>query len=138
MKKKLNCILLIDDNKPTNFLHELVIKNRACAEKVVSVESGQEALDFLTKKVDGSYEQPDLIFLDINMPGMNGWEFLEKYKQLNTNQQGKVIVVMLTTSINPDDMEKAKEIENISDFMRKPLTPELLESVLVEYFSDQL
>jgi len=136
MKQKLNCILLIDDDKPTNFINEVVIKQLDCAEKIVVVQNGSEALDYLKSKDDGEHPQPDLIFLDINMPAMNGWEFLEKYTELDKKQHGKVVVIMLTTSLNQDDEKKASGIPYINGFKSKPLTPEIMLEVLEEYFAD--
>ena len=138
MKQKLNCILLIDDDKPTNFINEVVIKQLDCAEKIVVVQNGSEALDYLKSKDDGEHPQPDLIFLDINMPAMNGWEFLEKYTELDKKQHGKVVVIMLTTSLNQDDEKKASVIPYINGFKSKPLTPEIMQEVLEEYFADWL
>lgn len=139
MKKKLNCILLIDDDEPTNFLNKLVIEEIGCAEQVQVVQSGQAALDYLTNSGSfdaggHTYPRPDLVFLDINMPAMDGWEFLDKYNRLSKAQKGKVIVVMLTTSFNPDDEMKAKSIDAISDFKSKPLTVEVLRAILGEHF----
>lgn len=136
MKRKLNCILLIDDNEADNFIHTLIIEEANCAEKVVSVQSGMEALDYLKSKKDGEYPHPDLIFLDINMPVMNGWEFLEEYEKLSKLQQGRVILMMLTTSLNPDDKEKARQKNIINGFKNKPLSIEMLEEVLTKYFAD--
>jgi CheY-like chemotaxis protein len=138
MKEKLNTILLIDDNQPTNFFHELVVKKADCAKECIAFQSGIEALEYLKTRVNGDYPQPDLIFLDINMPAMNGWEFLEEYNQLDKNQQGKVVVVMLTTSINPDDKEKASSIVEISGFMNKPLTVEMLNEEIKKHFPEKL
>ncbi|MDW3209783.1 MAG: response regulator [Reichenbachiella sp.] len=134
--KKLNCILLIDDDEPTNFLNEMIISQLNCTESIVAVQSGREALDYLGSQVDGQFPQPDLILLDINMPGMNGWEFLVKYKNLDESQKGKVIIMMLTTSLNPDDEAKAHGIKDIKSFMRKPLTKEAFIDVLDRYFLD--
>lgn len=134
--KKLNCVLLIDDDEPTNFLNEMIITQLDCAEEIVAVLSGQEALNFLSSEKNGQHPQPDLILLDINMPGMNGWEFLDKYDALERSQKGKVVIMMLTTSMNPDDEAKAHGISDITSFMKKPLTKEAFMDVVEEHFPD--
>lgn len=136
MKKKLNCILLVDDNDADNYYHEIVINDFGCAEEVVAVQSGKAALDYLKSIENGNHPQPDLIFLDINMPAMNGWEFLEEYKKLDVIQQGKIVVVMLTTSLNLDDEEKARGIEHIKNFKNKPLTEEMLHEIIEKHFPE--
>ncbi|WP_010232099.1 response regulator [Gillisia marina] len=130
MDNNLNCILLIDDDEAVNFIHNRVIQKSGCAKEVAISRNGQEAIDFLTTMVDGKYPQPDLIFLDINMPVMNGWEFLEEYTKLEKEQKGKEIIVMLTTSLNPDDKELARKAGNIDDFHSKPLSVEDLNKIL--------
>jgi CheY-like chemotaxis protein len=140
MKSKLNSVLLIDDDEPTNFYTQLIVEESGCTEHVKVAQGGQEALDYLTNTASqqvpkDAFPKPDLIFLDINMPAMDGWEFLENYRRLNKERQGKVIVVMLTTSLNPDDRQKAHEIPEISGFESKPLTEEKLDRILREHFS---
>jgi len=135
MKRKLKSILLIDDDEPTNFFSSLLIEDADCTENIQIAESGQRALRLLNSD---ALPTPDLIFLDINMPAMDGWEFLEKYKQLPKEQQSKIVIIMLTTSLNPDDREKASKIKEISGFETKPLTPELIDSVLLKYFPGQV
>lgn len=134
MERKLNCVLVIDDDEPTNFLNQMIVESSGCAEKVKAVQSGQEALDYLTAKEKDKFPRPELIFLDINMPAMNGWEFLEKYKKLDKEQQGKIMVVMLTTSLFPEDRVKANEMPEVSGFENKPLTEEKLDRILKKYF----
>ncbi|MXN92911.1 response regulator [Flavobacterium sp. Sd200] len=127
----INCIMLIDDNKIDNFFHERVIRKNNAAKIVIAKESGFEALEYLKR---GTAEvQPNVIFLDINMPGMNGWEFIEHYKQLEESLQNSMIVVMLSTSDNPDDKALAKTHNILSDFKTKPLTKEMLDEVLIKY-----
>ena len=79
MNKILKSVLLIDDNKADNFIHKAYIMKHGGVETIEMVTGGEEALKFLTSKASGEYPRPELIFLDINMPRMNGWEFLEEY-----------------------------------------------------------
>lgn len=134
MRNKLKCILLIDDNEADNFIHELIISEANCTEQIVSVQGGAEALEYLKNNSINSLPQPDLAFLDINMPGMNGWEFLEEYAKLNDTEKCKLVLVMLTTSLNPDDESRASKIESIKGYINKPLTRETLNEVLNIHF----
>ncbi|WP_339736288.1 response regulator [uncultured Sunxiuqinia sp.] len=138
MKMKLKSILLIDDNEADNFLHKLVIRDAACAEQVVAVNGGQEALEYLSETEEGLHPLSELIFLDINMPGMNGWEFLEEYKKMDISRTEQIVAVMLTTSPNPDDEEKARQIPEISKFVNKPLSKAILDEIITEYFGERL
>ncbi|WP_061249510.1 response regulator [Leptospira alstonii] len=134
--RKLKCILLIDDNRDDNFFHERVIHKGGYAETVIAKQSGREALDFLKNKSKNELPYPDLIFLDINMPGMNGWEFLDEYKNLDPEFQTSTIIVMLTTSDNPDDKNKFSQFGSTSDFKTKPLTNAMMDEILVRYFAE--
>ena len=141
MKKKLSCILLVDDDEPTIFLNRMTLEQAECTEHIRVLQSGQEALDFLAHK--GKYleapdcPRPDLIFLDVNMPAMDGWEFLERYQRLRPDQKVPVVMIMLTTSLNPDDEAKAKAIPEVSGFENKPLRIDRLRELLKNYFPDR-
>lgn len=134
--KKLHTILLIDDDFATNFLHKMVIEKENCTENIISMQNAEEALVYLKSKIDGEYPHPELIFLDINMPGMNGWEFLEEYKKIDIKQQAEKVVIMLTTSLDPADRERADDIKQITEFKSKPLTKEILRQLLKSNFPD--
>lgn len=138
MTQKLNCILLVDDDEPTNFLHQLVIEESSCCEHVVAKNGGASALEYLKSAVKNGDPHPDMILLDINMPGMNGWEFLENYDQLIDEAKARVVVVMLTTSMNPADDNKARESGVIAKFLNKPLTEEMLKGLLKQHFPEYL
>jgi len=133
------CILFIDDDEPTNFLNKLLVEEMNCAEHVQVVTSGTEALDYLTGTGSfgsNGHPRPDLIFLDINMPGMDGWEFLQHYQKLPSNQKANIVMVMLTTSLNPDDERAAKQNIQIAGFENKPLQPEVIKKILNQFFPE--
>ncbi len=134
MKQKLNCVLLIDDDEPTNYFSRMILERCECTEKVTLTQGGEAALRYLEAPTPPC---PELIFLDINMPAMNGWEFLDKYRELDDVQKGKIVIVMLTTSLNPDDKDKAAGIPEISGFASKPLTPKKLTEILLKHFPER-
>jgi len=136
--KSINCILLIDDNPADNRFHEIRIKESGLCKHVSKVSSGIEALDYIMRSADdshsGAFPKPDIIFLDINMPGMNGFEFLEKYAKLDEKLKSKVVIVMLTNSLNPDDKKRAMDTKQVSEFQNKPLTVKMLQDMVEKYF----
>ena len=134
----LNCILLIDDEESNNYLHQMIIKLANIDTFVQVTYDGQEALEFLTctgrYNNAKDYPQPGIIFLDINMPKMNGWEFLEEYVNLPEEQKGKIVMAMLTSSLNQDDIDKSEKNENLRGFISKPLTSKKLMDVVNNNF----
>src|SRR6201995_5366150 len=136
MSTQLNCILLIDDDEPTNFLNRLTLEQSGCTQNIRVAQSGQEALDYLHSCGPGTPPRPDLIFLDINMPAMDGWEFLERYRRLPSERKADIVLIMLTTSLNPDDEVKTRTIPEVAGFENKPLSQHRLQALLEKYFSN--
>ncbi|WP_422860722.1 response regulator [Flagellimonas sp. S174] len=131
MKEKLKSILLLDDNPATNYIHKKFIAKVNCAEKVLDFQNGYEALKYIR---DHPQSPPDLIFVDINMPIMDAWEFLEEFEKLEEGLRQKSKVFVLTTSLSPRDVEKAGEIELIEDVIIKPLSTDDIERLITEFF----
>jgi CheY-like chemotaxis protein len=136
MANKLNSVLLIDDDEPTTFMYKMVLEESGCTDHIHVAQGGAEAIDFLNQAAantnDNNY--PDLIFLDINMPRMDGWEFLEQYREINTTNKKPTIIIMLSTSLNPDDVTRAGRIDEVAAFKHKPLTAGTVREIVAKYF----
>lgn len=128
----LDCILLIDDNEDDNFFHSRLIKKANVTRDVISITNPEIALARLTDHTDRL--KPDLIFLDINMPEMDGWEFLEHYEKLDPGLQNGHIIMMLSTSLNVDDQLRADSNNIVKGFNSKPLTNTMLFEILEKFY----
>lgn len=136
--KKVNCILLIDDNRADNEFHKINIRKAGVSDNVKIANGGEKALDYLDAcaKNDHSVEspKPNIIYLDINMPGMDGFEFLQEYAKLDERLKSQVVIIMLTTSLNPDDQKRAMAFNEVTEFQNKPLTVEVIQATVEKYF----
>jgi CheY-like chemotaxis protein len=138
MKQQLKSILLVDDDPATNFLHTLILRGMHCTESIKTVLNGKEALEYLRAAHAGEHPVPELVFLDINMPVTNGWEFLEEYETLPLEQRSKTVIVMLTTSLNPDDIARSEKYEDVQAYRHKPLEVKMMTAILEEFFLPQM
>ena len=139
MTKKINLVLLIDDNEDDNFFHRRAMEKAGRVELIDVCLDGSDALDYLQNmgkyaNRGMNYPRPDLIFLDINMPRTNGWEFLDKYALLDAQFVGGPIIVMLTTSLNPNDRQRAESCALVREFMTKPLKQQTFLEILDKHF----
>ena len=127
-------ILLIDDDEPTIILNKMVIEEYGQIEQVHTAATGDKALQFLNTREQNAASPIDLILLDLNMPGMDGYEFMANYQQLPAFQKAAVVIVMLTTSINKEKKELLESL-GISGFRGKPLTEDILTDIQGEFFN---
>jgi len=130
MRKKINRVLLVDDDDDANHFQEKLIRKNNFAENIDKVVNGVEALAYLNDCIKGKHALPEIIFLDLNMPKMDGWMFLEKYNQLSEDVKNKIVLIILTSSINPDDAEKAKKIPEVKGYKNKFLNANQLDEIL--------
>ena len=123
-------VLLIDDDKINNFLNRSIIEKHCGNECVVSeFINPEEAFDFLKDCAIANHENcPDVIFLDINMPEMSGFELLEKLNEENVHLN-KTRIYILSSSLDPNDIERSKRFETVSDFISKPLDKAKIEKI---------
>ena len=131
---KLHCALLVDDDTTTNYLNRRLLEKLAVADLVRVAHNGREALDVLAAEcAEPSHTCPVLIFIDINMPVMNGLEFLEAHQHLKLPQ--KRVIIMLTTSLHPRDLQRLAALP-VAGLLTKPLTAQKVEEVLQAHFSE--
>jgi CheY-like chemotaxis protein len=130
--KKLKCVLLIDDNKATNFLHETLFEELNVSERIVIEYNGKDGLAHLDRMVSGG-DYPELILVDIHMPVMDGFDFLEGYRQRQYHQKYNSLVVILTTSTNPRDVDRILAVGFV-EYLPKPLTEENIGDLVRKYY----
>jgi CheY-like chemotaxis protein len=134
--KKYGKLLLVDDDTTSIFLTQMLIEDifPGSVEQIQTANNGQEALEILSQyclSSTGGAENfcPDLILLDINMPVMDGFEFLEQLQKMDNFKKNQTKIVLLTSSTNPKDIERAQKY-NVYNYLSKPLTEEKLKTVL--------
>jgi CheY-like chemotaxis protein len=124
-------VLCVDDDPITLMLCKKVIVKAVFSKEIIFAQNGQEAIEILTDTKNNA-ELPELIFLDLNMPVMNGWDFLNEFSSSVIDPSNKMKVVILSSTIDPADYEKARSYSCVSHFLSKPITVEMLDKLKVE------
>ena len=122
-------ILLVDDELITNIVHKSMLERSASSGYIESVNNGQQAIKFLEDRIAEKTPLPDVIFLDINMPVMNGFQFLEELQHHFAIRREAITIIMLSSSIDKRDRDRAKEL-GVETFICKPLDYQAIDSVL--------
>jgi CheY-like chemotaxis protein len=132
----ISCTLLVDDDDTTNFLNQALLRRMAVTDTVLVAGNGQEALDLLRTHCATATSPtcPALILLDMKMPRMNGFEFLQAYAQRPPSDNPAVVIIMLTTSLNPQDVVRMEGLP-IAGYLTKPLTRDKITQLLEEHFN---
>ena len=140
--KKLSGVLLIDDDETTNFLNERLLSKMNLTDRIRVFKNGKQAFDYLynvsNQHYDGNtqdYFQPELILLDINMPVMDGFEFLDLYNRLDPDFRKNIVLAVLTTSTHPEDTVRAEKYA--ARYVTKPLNYEKIKNLLANNHSQQ-
>lgn len=137
--KKIPSILLVDDDATTNYINKLIISRAELTEELLVASNGRDALKLVEErykayKENGCSKVPKLIILDINMPIMDGFGFLDNMQSVECFKEESIVVAVLTTSLNPRDIDRVKQA-GVNEFLSKPLTKESLENLVNKYFS---
>lgn len=134
--KKVDCILLVDDDEFDNYFHESNIRKAGVCNHIHIVYDGESALEYINKSLNGNagYPKPDIIYLDINMPRMNGFEFIDEFRNLDEKFRSGIAIIILSTSGNPRDVSAAMSYNEVKEFQNKPLTVEMIHETVEKYF----
>ncbi len=130
MERNLNDMVtcIIDDDEIYLFSVKKVLEMNKLSDKVLEFRNGQEAIDFFSTCYDPE-NLPDVILLDINMPIMNGWEFIEAFKKLKPNFPKDILLYVVSSSVDRTDVDKAKSFSNVHDYLIKPMTASQLKNI---------
>lgn len=123
--KKYRTVMLIDDNEIDNLINQKMIEAAAVTENIYTHTGAKSAIEFLRniERLEiADQVLPDVIFLDIDMPLMDGFQFLDEFEKLMNTTKKKCKIVMLTSSINPQDFNRSKKYENVKQYLNKPLS----------------
>lgn len=138
MQHPLDLILLVDDDETTNYVNKRLLTRLKVAREVKIMTNGEEAMAYLQRITDGTGEPeeviPDLIFLDIKMPVMDGFSFLEAYEKANLRGKNQVVILMLTSSASFYDLERLKQYQKVKKHISKALTEGDVRDLLQEFF----
>ncbi|HEY9000629.1 MAG TPA: response regulator [Mucilaginibacter sp.] len=114
-------ILLVEDEEINNYIATRLIQKALPGAEVTSCLHGKQAIDLLLEMKHDASKLPDVILLDINMPVMNGWEFLDEYTHQNIDPEGKSAIFILSSTVFSEDINRAREYPEVKDFICKPL-----------------
>ena len=132
--KKYYAVMLVDDNEIDNLINQKMIEAAGISEHIFVHSGAKSAIEFLKnieKLTKGPVDMylPEVIFLDIDMPLMDGFQFLDEFEKLSDSIKNRCKIVMLTSSLNPQDMNKAKKNQYVLKYLNKPLTQENLKKL---------
>jgi len=135
MYQQIKCVLLIDDDTINNFIVSNTLVQLAISEKLEICVDGEEAIQYLKERINNPEELPEIIFLDINMPVMDGWEFLNEFEKFFPSIKKRIDVYMVSSSVYHDDIIRSRGYSFIKEFISKPLTKEKLSGIHSAYFA---
>lgn len=126
---KIGLVMLVDDNETDNFISEKIIEMSGFADRVISMDSGTSALEYLQNSISEEENIPDIIFLDINMPFVDGFVFLFEFEKMSNEIKSKSKIVILSSSDNKRDIDRIVDNPYVINYVVKPLSPDALKKI---------
>ena len=130
MSPKPFILSLIDDDEIYQYGFKRTVEKSKFAKKVLVFSDGEQAINFMIDNIANAQELPDVIFLDINMPIMNGFEFMEEYVKIKPKVGKQITIYMVSSSIDPTDIERARSISELTDYIIKPVEESMLKEII--------
>lgn len=127
-------VLLVDDDQVCNLISKKTLQRMGIVNEVHTALNGEEAINLLNDYFQGALSLPDVILLDLNMPIMDGFSFIEAFKKLNIPNKDSMRIVIVSSSQNPNDVRKAKEM-GITAFLTKPVTETNLRTAFEDFIN---
>ena len=124
-------VMLADDNEIDNIINEKIIEANSFAEQILVFQTGQDALEYLRENQGDVESLPEIVFLDINMPIMDGFQFLSDFEEFSDDVRDKCKIIMLSSSISPKDIDRAASSRYVKKYLNKPLNARYLEAITV-------
>lgn len=128
-------ILVVDDDSIANFLIERIVQSTGLARNISKALNGREALEVIKSKHDKLDSFPDVILLDLNMPLMNGFEFIKAYRELEIEGTDEILIILVTSSNDPSDIQQAKDL-GIKYYLTKPLSADAIKGIFRTEFQN--
>jgi CheY-like chemotaxis protein len=128
-------VCVVDDDAVYQFVIRSQIESYGLARKILVFSDGELAISFLKETMENTEELPDIILLDLNMPIMDGWEFLDEYLMLRPKLGKKINIYVVTSSINQTDIDRAKSISEVTDYIVKPINEQMLTDMFAKLAS---
>nr|WP_294775723.1 response regulator [uncultured Flavobacterium sp.] len=129
--KQIELLALVDDDDTFVFITKRIIEKTNHVKEIKVFGNGLDALNYLKENLNSDYKLPDIIFLDLSMPIMDGWQFLDEFTSLEKQKTNKIIIYVCSSSISPHDIIKARKMSAVSDFIIKPVTKDKFSEIIL-------
>lgn len=127
-------IIIIDDDEHYNALSKIIIRRSLKVARVQTFTEAEEGLNYIRQIFQENENEHAVLLLDINMPRVSGWDFLDRFDNFSATLKEKIKIYMLSSSIDSRDIHRAKENKHVADFYSKPLTGEMIQDICVQHF----